>query len=123
MAWNGFGEFFKEKRLELNMSLRRFCTENGLDPGNVSKLERGRLAPPHDHDVLERYAAALHIDKGTPEWFEFFDLACAATGRIPDELLSDEQVAAKLPLLFRAIRESPTRDDDIDRLVEIMRRS
>ena len=123
MAWNGFGEFFKQKRLELGVSLRQFCLGNDFDPGNISKLERGRLAPPHDHDVLERYATALHISEGTPEWFNLFDLASAATGRIPVELLSDEGVVAKLPLLFRAIREAPTKDGDIDKLVEIVRRS
>ena len=46
-----FGAFFKQKRLELGLSLRRFCLEHGLDPGNISKLERGRLAPPQ-HDPL-----------------------------------------------------------------------
>ena len=35
-----FGEFFKQKRIVLGMTLRQFCAENGLDPGNISKIER-----------------------------------------------------------------------------------
>ncbi len=41
-----FGEYFKKKRLEIGKTLRQFCLENGLDPGNISKIERGILRPP-----------------------------------------------------------------------------
>src|SRR3989304_556150 len=51
-----FGEFFKQKRTGLKKTLRQFCAENNLDPGNISKLERGLMAPPQGSDKLEEYA-------------------------------------------------------------------
>lgn len=41
-----FGDFFKEKRIQKGFTLRGFCKAHGLDPGNISKLERGMLPPP-----------------------------------------------------------------------------
>ena len=101
---SGFGEFVRARRAKLGVPLRVFCEANGIDPSNWSKLERGRLAPPQG-ETLERYARALRLKKGSPEWFEFCDLASAETGRIPPDL-AESDIAAKLPVLFRTLRES-----------------
>lgn len=99
-----FGEFVKARRAELGFPLRVFCEKHGFDPSNWSKLERGRLAPPQGQ-TLGKYARALGLKKGSSEWFEFFDLASAETGRIPPDL-AESEIAAKLPVLFRTLRES-----------------
>src|SRR4030042_4148896 len=99
-----FGEFFKQNRIDLKKTLRQFCTENKLDPGNVSRLERGLMQPPQGSDKLEEYARDLQIKKGTDDWYKFFDLARIEAGRIPDELLQDETLVASLPILFRTLR-------------------
>ncbi|OGV98178.1 MAG: hypothetical protein A2W53_06325 [Nitrospinae bacterium RIFCSPHIGHO2_02_39_11] len=39
-----FGEFFKQKRIGLKKTLRQFCAENKLDPGNISKMKSLALA-------------------------------------------------------------------------------
>ena len=39
-----FGSFFRARRMALGKSLRGFCIEKGLDPGNISRLERGLLS-------------------------------------------------------------------------------
>ena len=70
-----FGEFFKEKRIALKKTLRQFCAENKLDPGNISRLERGLMPPPQGSDKLEEYARYLQIKKGSDDWYQFFDLA------------------------------------------------
>jgi predicted nucleotidyltransferase len=98
-----FGELVRARRAELGLPLRVFCEKNEIDPSNWSKIERGRLAPPLG-ETLERYAKALKVKKGTAEWFEFCDLASAETGRIPPDLAGGE-IAAKLPVLFRTLRE------------------
>ena len=67
-----FGEYFKKKRMGLGKTLRQFCLENNLDPGNISKLERGILPPPASSAKLAHYAKCLGIIKGTDEWLEFF---------------------------------------------------
>lgn len=111
-----FGELFRRKRLALGLSLRQFCLQHGLDPGNISKLERGRLAPPQ-HDKLEEYARRLGIPEGSDDWYRFFDLAAAEAGRIPRDIMSDEEVVGKLPLLFRTLRGEKIPDEQLDELV------
>jgi transcriptional regulator with XRE-family HTH domain len=99
-----FGAFLKERRAVLGLSLRAFCEKNGVDASNWSKLERGRLTPPQG-EVLRKYAGFLGIRKGADEWYTLFDLAAAEAGRIPEDL-REEEVAAKLPVFFRTLRES-----------------
>lgn len=63
------------------------------------------MPPPTSQEKLEHYARCLKIKKGSDEWYEFFDLAHASAGRIPEEIVSDERLLAKLPLVFRTLRE------------------
>lgn len=98
-----FGDFVRARRAEMGVPLRVFCEDNGIDPSNWSKIERGRMAPPQG-ETLERYAKALKVKKGSAEWFELFDLASAETGRIPPDL-AESEIAARLPILFRTLRE------------------
>jgi len=115
-----FGEFFKARRTALGLTLRRFCQENGLDPGNISKLERGLAAPPRG-EKLEAYARALKLRKESDEWYEFFDLAAAEAGRIPKEILEEDQIVAKLPALFRTLRGQKVSDEQIEDLIRLIR--
>lgn len=112
-----FSTFFREKRLALGVSLRQFCLRHGLDPGNISKLERGRLAPPQ-HDKLEEYARLLGLAEGSDDWYQFFDLAAAEAGRIPRDILEDKGVVESLPVLFRTLRGERIPDERLDELVK-----
>ena len=116
-----FGEFFKEKRLAAGKTLRAVCIENGLDPGNISRLERGRLPAPRKRELLERYARLLKIKKGSDDWYEFFDLAATEAGQIPKEILEDAEVLERLPLLFRTLRGQRVPDKGLDELVRLIR--
>lgn len=41
-----FGEYLKRQRIDvLEETLRGFCRERDLDPGNLSKIERGLVFP------------------------------------------------------------------------------
>ena len=118
-----FGEFFKQKRTGLKKTLRQFCAENKLDPGNISKLERGLMAPPQGSDKLEEYASCLHIKKGTDDWYNFFDLAHISSGRIPEELLNNANVVTSLPILFRTLSGKKISKKKLDALVELIRKA
>ena len=113
-----FGEFFKAKRQALGLTLRNFCLKYKHDPGNMSRLERGILPPPQDREALEKYAKDLGLKSGSDDWYTFFDLAAAAKGRLPDELLEDEQLVAKLPLVFRTLRGKRLTSKQLDDLVK-----
>ena len=116
-----FGEFFKTCRIAIKKTLRLFCVENGLDPGNISKLERGLLPPPQSRDKLEEYAGYLKLRKGSDDWYTFFDLAAAATGRIPEDIMMKEKIEDKLPILFRTLRGQKVSDEKLEKLIKMLR--
>ena len=118
-----FSEMLKRLRIAQGLTLREFCHKHGFDPGNYSKLERGLFPPPESSESIERYATALGIVPGSDEWLQFFDLASAERGRIPADIMSDEQLVQKLPLLFRTIRGKPVSPEQLNELAERVRRS
>jgi len=111
-----FGGYFKKKRLEIVKTLRQFCLENGLDPGNISKIERGILPPPQSREKLAHYAKCLGIVEGSDEWLEFFDIARTDIGRIPEEILADSNIVAKLPLVFRTLKGLKLTGEQLEKL-------
>jgi transcriptional regulator with XRE-family HTH domain len=113
-----FGDFFKSKRLALGKSLREFCTENNLDAGNISKLERGLFSPTTNSEILSKYAGFLGIKIGSDDWFELCDLAHASAGRIPDEICGNETLLAKLPVVFRTLRGQKLSEEHLDLLAD-----
>jgi transcriptional regulator with XRE-family HTH domain len=118
-----FGERLRSLRLAQDLSLREFCLKHGYDPSNMSKIERGRMAPPQKPEQVEQLAARLGLRAGSREWQEFMDSAAAEAGRIPEDILSDEKVLGKLPVLFRAARGQKVSREDIQKLVESIRKA
>jgi transcriptional regulator with XRE-family HTH domain len=118
-----FGKYFKECRIALKKTLRQFCLKNKLDPGNISKLERGLLSPPQSREKLEEYAKFLKIKKGSDEWYTFFDLAAAETGRIPDDLMEEKEIEDKLPIFFRTLRGQKVPNEKLEELIKKLRGS
>ena len=117
-----FGEFIKGKRINLGLSLRAFCEQNGYDPGNQSKLERGILNPPDDETFMGKLATALHVEKGSGDWFDFHNYGAVARKQIPKDLLNDAEVVDKLPVLFRTLQGEPLAADKMDELIDFIRR-
>ena len=118
-----FGPYLKELRMARRMTLRGFCRQANADPGNVSRMERGVLPPPQDRDILERYAKALELQEGSDEWYRFFDYAAADWGIVPRDIMENEEVVKVLPVLFRTLRREKPSEEDLDRLVDKLRRS
>ena len=118
-----FGNLAKELRIASGQTLRSFCAENNFDPGNISKIERGRALPPDSDEKLATYAQALGLSKGTTNWQNFFDQAYAAKGKIPTDLLDDDEVLDKLPVLFRTLRGLRADGDALDDLIDKIRRA
>jgi transcriptional regulator with XRE-family HTH domain len=117
-----FGNFFKQRRRELGVTLREFCRINGFDPGNISKLERGLLPPPSAKEKRLQYANALGIREGTDDWLTFCDLATTSAGKIPQDIASDKEVMNALPVLFRTIRRRSLDEKDLRKLIDSIRR-
>ena len=119
----GFGKYLKELRIQQRITLREFCRRANADPGNTSRVERGIWPPPQDRDILERYATALELKEASDEWFRFFDYAAADCGIVPRDIMDDEEVVKVLPVLFRTLRREKPSEEDLDRLVDKLRRS
>jgi len=115
-----FGKFFRKLRKDAGLTLREFCRQNGFDPGNLSKMERGRAKPPTG-EALEKYARALGLEADSDEWYELHDRAAACAGEIPGRLMNDEEVVKKLPVVFRTLGgKRPTREE-LESLIDLIR--
>jgi transcriptional regulator with XRE-family HTH domain len=117
---NNFGEFFRSKRIALNLGLRDFCEHYGYDPGNISRLERNILSPTLDDEKLAGYALALKIKKDSEDWVLFYDLAYAAKGKLPADLKNETQIAKFLPAFFRTMRNKKLDKDKLEKLVKLL---
>jgi len=117
-----FGEFFKVKRIAMGKTLRSFCEENNLDPGNISKIERNKLAPPSSEEKLRTLAGYLGISTSGKEWEKFKDLAAISAGKIPADLL-DHETLARLPVLFRKMREGKFSEDELNEIIRKVKES
>ncbi len=117
-----FGNFFKQKRISLGMTLREFCRLYGEDPGNISKLERGLSKPPQSKESLAKYAAMLKIKENSEEWREFSDLAATSAGKLPEDMISNEEMMSALPVLFRTARKENLNEETLMKLVSAIKK-
>jgi transcriptional regulator with XRE-family HTH domain len=115
-----FGDFFRTRRVSLGLTLRTFSERFGYDPGNISRLERDILSPSIDKQKLKGYAVALKIPKDSEEWVNFFDLAHAAKGKLPEDILKDKRSVKYLPLLFRTARGKKLSKKKLEELVNLI---
>ena len=118
----GFGEFIEELRLNSNKTLRECCLDFGYDVGNHSKLERGLRKPPEDKEILEKLAKNLGLKKSSEDWFKFFDLAFTSRKDYKFTKLTNEELLQKLPVLFRAIDRPNFSKEELEELLEVVRK-
>lgn len=117
-----FGEFIKERRIERDISLRKFCQSIDYDASNWSKIERGLLAPPQEEEKLNKIAKVLGIKKHTDEWQEMIDHARVSANHLPDDISTDKAVLNSLPLFFRTVRSEKPSAEDLDRLLALLKK-
>lgn len=120
---SAFGELFKRHRINRRQTLREFCLKHGYDPGNISRLERGRMAPPKSTDKLEEYARALGLEPETDQFCEFVDLGLTCAGQIVPDVLTDEELVPKLPLLLRTVSGKKLSGKQLEEFIEKLRRA
>lgn len=115
-----FGEFVKERRLALGLSLRKFCKLLDLDPSNWSKIERGIHLPPQDKEFLAMIAEAVNIKADSSEWDQLLDYASVDRGEIPTYLLQNKEMVKLLPAFFRTVGSvKPTKEEVVELLEKL----
>ncbi len=117
---NAFGSLVRKRRMELRLSLRECAARATMDPGNLSKIERGRAAPPQDADVLARLVDALGLT-GSPGAQRLLDVAATSNGRIPQDIVRNDDVLSALPLLLRAVNDKLRDGARAEALIELIR--
>ena len=117
-----FGEFFREKRVNSGLTLRKFCERYGYDPGNISRLERNILSPTLDDDKLAGYASALKIKRDSENWVLFHDLAHTSKGKLPADIKNDDEVLNMLPAFFRTMRNKKIDKQKLEKLIELLKK-
>ena len=94
-----FGKFITEKRLEKEITLRRFAGMLDLSPVYICNIEKDRRPAPKD-DVLERIVQILLLRKEERE--EMYDLAAKSknasvvSGDLPDYIMEKDIVRVAL---------------------------
>ena len=123
MKNNIFGELHRALREKCNLSLRKYCIFAELDPGNISRIERGVIPPPQSEGTLSKMALTLGLKEESKDWKKFFDTAVITAGRLPKYVYEDEELLKKLPVLLRTIAGQRLSDEKMDELVDILRES
>lgn len=113
-----FFEYFEKRRVQLGYTLRKFCRNKGYDPAYISRLENGLIPPPEDSNKLKALAIAIELEKDTPEWVNFFDLAAASQGKFPKDLSSNPKLVNLLPAFYRTLRRKNLTEQDINKLLK-----
>ena len=114
-----FHQFVKEKRLEKEMTLRKFCRETELDPSNWSKIERGLADAPKSVEILSRIREVLDLPE--EDFQTLKDLALIES--IPKDLRPEEAVLEKLPLFFRTVRGDKLTEAELKALINTIQDS
>ena len=115
-----FGEYFRQKRIKLGLTLRAFCDKYRYDPGNISRLERNIMPPTIDDEKLEGYALALGIKRDSPDWTIFFDLAHTTKGALPKDIMRDVKILSLLPAFYRTARGDKLTKSKIKQLLKLL---
>jgi transcriptional regulator with XRE-family HTH domain len=116
-----FGTFIKELRAKQRLGLREFCLKTGYDPSNWSKIEREVSPPPKDETTLREWAKQLGLKPNTDDWNKFHDYAAVDAGRIPDHVMENEELLAKLPAFFRTLSGNKPSDEELENLIKLLR--
>ena len=101
MTIDNFGSYFRQKRLEQNLTLRGFCQRYGIDTAYISRVENNKIKPPRGKR-LSALAKALNISKNSQEWITFFDLAHQSRSELPKDLNEEApEILSMLPAFLR----------------------
>ncbi len=116
-----FGNLVKDLRIAQRKTLRQFCLDNGLDPSNWSKIERNVNPPPRDEATVSRWARFLGLLPDTEAWRDFMCQADIGRGKIPAEVMSDQILVSRLPVLLRAVRGAELTETQLDDFIAKVR--
>ena len=105
-------------RLSRKYGLRRFAEFADIDPGNLSRLERGKLRPPLDEEIT-RIARLLKLE--VSERDKLLDLARAERMSFVAGKPLEAYIKGKgelIPIMLRSIQDKKLSEDELKKLIE-----
>ena len=117
-----FGQKLKELRINKGLTLRKMCKKVDYDPSNWSKIERGRISPPSNEKILNKWAEALGLTNAM-EIKNFISDAQVAQGLIPSDIMKEENITNYLPAFFRSIKKEKMTKKDVEELIRLIKES
>jgi len=117
-----FGQKLKELRINRGLTLRKMCKKVDYDPSNWSKIERGRIPPPSNNKILNKWAEMLGLTNAV-EIEKFICDAQVAQGLIPFDIMKEENITNCLPAFFRSIKKGKMTKKDIEELIKLIKKS
>ena len=115
-----FGQFLKEKRLALDLSLREFARQVGMQPSNYCNVEADVLPPPPP-ESLEKLCRALGIKKGTSDFESFHDLAAKGRDEIPADVERIVKENELIPAMLRTVEYEQLSKQQLRGIIEDLR--
>lgn len=111
-----FGNKLKELRIKKGITLREASRLANYDPSNWSKIERGKMSPPSNEEVLRKWGSILGLNKEGIQ--EFIDEARTVQGLLPKDIID----VNCLPAFYRTLRNKKPSKQEIDRLIKLIKR-
>ncbi|MBQ6486713.1 hypothetical protein IJI76_03285 [Candidatus Saccharibacteria bacterium] len=118
-----FGEMFKNRRISLGYTVRKFAQAKGYDIGYISRLENGLIAPPADSEKVKALGKALEYKEGSDEWNNYLDLVAIARNEIPEDLRKNEMAIKMLPAFYKSLREKNIDKEEAERMIDFLENS
>lgn len=118
-----FGEYFRKKRIELGLTVRKFAREKGYDTGYISRLENNLIAPPADLEKIKSLGKSLGLKEGTEEWNVFLDLVAVSRNEIPEDLREDETAIKMLPAFYKSLRKENLSEEEAKKLIDLIEKA
>ncbi|HUI08192.1 MAG TPA: transcriptional regulator [Verrucomicrobiae bacterium] len=115
-----FGDFLKEKRLALDVSLREFAKQVAMQPSNYCNVEAGVLPPP-PADGLERIAKTLGLKQGTADCAAFYDLAAKGRDEVPADVERIVKSSELIPAMLRTVENEKVTEEQLRGIIEDLR--
>lgn len=115
-----FGQFLKEKRLALDLSLREFARRVRMQPSNYCNIEADVLPPPPS-ETLTRLVKALGLKQGTKDYEIFHDLAAKGRDEIPADVEKIVKENELIPAMLRTVEYERVSKEQLRGIIKDLR--
>lgn len=114
-----FGRLLAERRQEASLTLREFGRMVEYDPSNLSKIERGAIAPPASNVILRKWANALSLKENTREYNDF--ISSGVAGTFVKKHRSEKEIEDLMPAFCRTISNKKLDPNTYEELKAVLR--